>query len=272
MPTTGLPREVCVSAYICFSRYSPISLTIKPNEFRKHQSQDYLSDRSIHLKFIENYLCTDSHCAKQAGAQYRSQSIISSIHLNQTFLFHYSAFALSTTHEDTEKVQTSEYPIDLPGRHSHQHRQPQTRLYITNPSARCLNREKPPHRQRLQKKLERRGEISITDKYRFYFFYKSHKNINLHTSILSNHQLHWKSEKRGAQYHYRLCDADVDVSAMSRPADSATLSPLIRDTRLVRSSRAARLTTAPWIRPPAWLTMLAAITKVASRAPMVPLL
>ncbi|MNQ92592.1 hypothetical protein D3C85_1080230 [compost metagenome] len=67
-------------------------------------------------------------------------------------------------------------------------------------------------------------------------------------------------------------DADVDVSAMSRPADSATLSPLISDTRLVRSSRAARLTTAPWIRPPAWLTMLAAVMTVASRAPMVPLL
>ncbi|MHC3908039.1 hypothetical protein ACMZ4X_01255 [Achromobacter marplatensis] len=67
-------------------------------------------------------------------------------------------------------------------------------------------------------------------------------------------------------------DADVDVSAISRPADSATLSPLISDTRLVRSSRAARLTTAPWISPPAWLTMLAAVMTVASRAPMVPLL
>ncbi|MNV84391.1 hypothetical protein D3C71_1782590 [compost metagenome] len=59
---------------------------------------------------------------------------------------------------------------------------------------------------------------------------------------------------------------------MSRPAFKATLSPLISETRLVRSSRAARSTVDPWIRPPAWLTMLPAVMTVASREPMVPLL
>ncbi|MNL55592.1 hypothetical protein D3C87_1790160 [compost metagenome] len=70
----------------------------------------------------------------------------------------------------------------------------------------------------------------------------------------------------------KFSDAAVEVKAMSRPAFSVTASPLISEARLTKSVRAERSTVAPWIRPPAWLTMLDALMTVAWRAPIVPLL